>query len=97
MGETTSLTPLYHFHPLHKHSDIIWAITGESSPLHTASIRTRTANFKFPSASRSTKLRALNEWFQSKQLKHQTEAVAHICLTQNQLQSRKLSPDEVKK
>ena len=32
-GEGTSLTPLYHFHPLHRHLDISWAITAESSPL----------------------------------------------------------------
>ena len=25
-----SLTPLYHFHPLHRHSDISWVITAES-------------------------------------------------------------------
>ena len=28
-----SLTPLYQFHPLHRHLDISWAITAESSPL----------------------------------------------------------------
>ena len=27
-----SLTPHYHFHPLHRHLDINWAITTESSP-----------------------------------------------------------------
>ena len=26
-GEGISLTPLYHFHPLHRHLDISWAIT----------------------------------------------------------------------
>ena len=26
-GECISLTPLYHFHPLHRHLDISWAIT----------------------------------------------------------------------
>ena len=30
-------TPLYHFHPLHKHLRISQAITTESSPLHRAS------------------------------------------------------------
>ena len=29
-----SLTPLYHFHPLHKYLDISRVITGESSPMH---------------------------------------------------------------
>ena len=43
------LTPLYHFHPLHRHLDIRRAITAESSPLHIASSRTRTANLCFPS------------------------------------------------
>ena len=38
------LTPLYHFHPLHRHLDIIRAITAERSPLHIASSRTRARN-----------------------------------------------------
>ena len=33
-GEGISLTPHYHFHPLHTHLDISRAITAESSPLH---------------------------------------------------------------
>ena len=51
-GEGISLTPHYHFHPLHRHLDISRAITAESSPLHIASSRTRTGNLWFPSASR---------------------------------------------
>ena len=51
-GEGISLTPHYHFHPLHRHLDISRAITAESSPLHIASSRTRTGNLGFPSASR---------------------------------------------
>ena len=47
-GEGISLTP----HQLHRHLDISWAITTESSPLHIASSRTRTGNLWFPSASR---------------------------------------------
>ena len=43
-GESISLTPHYHFHPLHRHLDISRAITAESSPLHIASSRTRTRN-----------------------------------------------------
>ena len=38
-GEAISLTPLYHFHPLHRqlgHLDISLAITTEISPLHIA-------------------------------------------------------------
>ena len=51
-GEGVSLTPHYHFHPLHTHLDISREITAESSPLHIASSRTRTGNLWFPSASR---------------------------------------------
>ena len=51
-GEGIYLTPLYHFHPLHRHLDISRAITAESSPLHIAGSRTRTRNLWFPSASR---------------------------------------------
>ena len=47
-----SLTPPYHFHPLHRHLDISRAITAESSPLHIASSRTQTGNSCFPRASR---------------------------------------------
>ena len=50
-GEGISLTPHYHFHPLHRYLDISRAITAESSPLHIASSRTRTGNLWFPSAS----------------------------------------------
>ena len=52
-GEGITLTPHYHFHPLHRHLDISRAITTESSPsLHIDSSRTRTGNLWFPSASR---------------------------------------------
>ena len=51
-GEGISLTPHYHFHPLHRHLDISRAITAESSPPHIASSRTRTGDLWFPSASR---------------------------------------------
>ena len=50
-GEGISLTPHYHFHPLHRHLDISRTITAESSPLHIASCRTRTGSLWFPSAS----------------------------------------------
>ena len=49
--EGISLTPHYHFHPLHKHLDISQAINAVSSSLHIASSRTRTRNLWFPSAS----------------------------------------------
>ena len=39
-GEGISLTPHYHFHPLHRHLDISWAITAESSLLHIGSSQT---------------------------------------------------------
>ena len=48
-GEGISLTPLYHFHPHHRHLDINQAITAESSPLHIASSQTQTRNLWFPS------------------------------------------------
>ena len=51
-GEGIFLTPLYHFHPLHRHLDISPAITAESSPLLIAGSRTRTGNLWLPSASR---------------------------------------------
>ena len=51
-GEGISLTPHYHFHPLHRHVDISRAIAAESSPLHIASSLARTGNLWFPSASR---------------------------------------------
>ena len=35
-GEGISLTPHYHFHPLHRHLDISRTITAESSPLYIA-------------------------------------------------------------
>ena len=42
--EAISLIPHYHFHPLHRHLDIIRVITAESSPLHIVSSRARTVN-----------------------------------------------------
>ena len=39
-GKGIYLTPLYHFHPLHRHLDISRAITAESSLLHIAGSRT---------------------------------------------------------
>ena len=47
-GEGISLTPHYHFHPLHRHLDISRAIAAGSSPLHIASSRTQTGNLWFP-------------------------------------------------
>ena len=38
-GRLFFLTLLYHFHPLHRHSDISRAITADSSLLHIASSR----------------------------------------------------------
>ena len=52
-GKGISLTPRYHFHPLHRHLDIGRAITAESSPLHIASSRARTENLWFPSERKS--------------------------------------------
>ena len=50
-GEPISLSPLYHFHPLHRHLDISWGITAETSPLHIASSCTGIGNLWFPTAS----------------------------------------------
>ena len=52
-GKGISLTRHYHFHLLHRHLDISWAITAESLPLHIGSSWTRTGIFWFLSASRS--------------------------------------------
>ena len=51
-GEGISLSPLYHFHPLHRHVGISGAITAGSSPLRIACSRTGTRNLWFLSASR---------------------------------------------
>ena len=50
-GEGIYLTPLYNFHPLHRHLDISRAIAAESSPLRIVGSWTRTGNLWFPSAS----------------------------------------------
>ena len=42
--EAIFLSPLYHFHPLHRHLDISRAITTARSPLHIASSWTRAGN-----------------------------------------------------
>ena len=46
-GRGIYLTPLYHFHPLHRHLDISQAITAESSPLPIVSSWTWTGNLWF--------------------------------------------------
>ena len=50
-GGGICLIPGYHFHPLHRHLDISWALTAEGSPLHIVSSQTRTENLWLPSAS----------------------------------------------
>ena len=52
--EGISLTPFYHFHPLHRHLDISRVITAENSPLHT--VEPLVSERK----SLTTKLRSLN-------------------------------------
>ena len=47
-SEDISLSPLYHFHLLHRHLDISWMATGERSPVHIASSRTSTENLSIP-------------------------------------------------
>ena len=51
-GKGISLTPHYHFQPLHRHLHIGRVITAESSPQHIASSWSRTRNLWFPSISR---------------------------------------------
>ena len=51
-GEGISLTPYYHFHPLHRHLGISQAITVENLPLHIGSSLTQTGNLWFASPSR---------------------------------------------
>ena len=46
-GEGITLTLRYHFYPLHRHLDISWAITAQSSPLHIASSQTRTGSWEW--------------------------------------------------
>ena len=59
-GEPISLSPLYHFHPLHRHLDISRGITAETSPLHIASSCTGIGNLWFPTASCSSLSYALS-------------------------------------
>ena len=59
--ESISLTPDYHFQPLHRHLHLSRAINAESSPLHVGSSRIRTWKpFVSERKSLTTKLRALN-------------------------------------
>ena len=51
--EAISITPLRHFHSLHRHLDISRAITAESSPLLIAISRNQTGNLSFTSSSHS--------------------------------------------
>ena len=60
-GKDISLTPLYHFHPLHRHLDISQAVTTESSPLKIASNRTRTRNFALLCRKLNLNLQALEK------------------------------------
>ena len=51
-GGSIYLTPLYHYHPLHRHIDISQMITAERSPLHIASSGLEPWNLWLLSASR---------------------------------------------
>ena len=61
-GEGISLTHHYHFHPIHRHLDISRAITGESSPLHIVSNRTRIRNLWFSSAPNTYSIFLITFW-----------------------------------
>ena len=43
-GEGISLTPHYHFHPLHRHLDVSRVVAAENLSLHIASSRNQTRN-----------------------------------------------------
>ena len=58
-GEGIYLTPLYHFHPLHRHLDISRPTAAESSPLQPDSNREPLVSER---KSLTTKLRALYVW-----------------------------------
>ena len=45
-GEGISLTPQYHFHPLHRHLHISWSITAEGVTQHIAGIEQLESNWK---------------------------------------------------
>ena len=66
-GEGISLTPLYDFHPLHRHLDSGRVITAETSPLQIASSRTRTGKLS-ERKSLTSKLRAPTIPFLTKKL-----------------------------
>ena len=51
-GVASSLIPLYHFYPLHRHLGISRENAAESSPPHIASSRTQIKNLWFLSPSR---------------------------------------------
>ena len=55
--EGISLTPHYHFHPLHRHLDISRTITAKSSPLHIGSSRTRAGRKSLTTKLRSRKIK----------------------------------------
>ena len=42
--EAILLALFCHFHPVHRHLDISWTVTVESSPLHIASRQTQTGS-----------------------------------------------------
>ena len=46
-GEVISLSPLYYFHPLHRHLEIGRVIAAESSTRHIASSHTQSGTFGF--------------------------------------------------
>ena len=52
-GKAMSLTPLYHFHPLHRHLDISREVTTKISLQHIGSSRTWTGHLWLQSASHS--------------------------------------------
>ena len=68
------LTPHCHFHPLHRHLDISWAITAEGSPLHIAATIKRSWELSetifLSTFSISSQLQKIHQQYQSKSTSH---------------------------
>ena len=94
-GEGISLTPHYHFHPLHRQLDISRAITAESSPLHIASSRTRNREpLVSECKSLTTKLRALCRQGKiiSIQPKYKTKFTLELQKSRSKIRSKIIQP-----
>ena len=73
-GEGNSLTPQYHFHPLHRQLVISQAITEESSTLHIASSQTQTQIFHWSICAESNLNNQMKQGEISQNLNQQTSS-----------------------